>query len=112
MQYSRRISKNFLLLVAMIIAFVLCTITNVHAEYRAYQYLLDTQNPEQKNSTIITTSLTPVAMTRYYGISKQKLFLLRTWICPGHTGGKKTCQPPYISKNLDNFLLEPSGEDL
>ncbi len=81
------------------------------AEYRAYQYMLAPANADQKNSTILITSLNPVAMTRYYGINKNRLYLLRTWICPGNTGGKKTCTPPYLTANLENFLMEkPQGE--
>lgn len=76
-----------------------------YAEYRAYQYLVST-NINQKSNTILTTSLTPVAMTKYYGISREKLYLLRTWICPGNTGGKKVCTPPYLAQNLELFLNE------
>ena len=100
---------NFILLRAIFI-FVM-GISNSFAEYRAYQYLVST-NPEQKSTTILTTSLTPTAMTRYYGLSKQKLYLLRTWICPGHTGGKKTCNPPYLAQNLESFLLEEKPGEL
>ncbi len=87
-------------------------LSSAHAEYRAYQYLLSGTSKEQKNTTILTNSYTPVAMTKYYGISKERLYLLRTWICPGHTGGKKVCVPPYQAQNLENFLLEEKQGEL
>lgn len=98
-------------LICTIFIFTMLVCPNCYAEYRAYQYLVST-NPDQKSTTILTTSLTPVAMTKYYGLSKQKLYLLRTWICPGHTGGKKVCTPPYLAKNLESFLMEEKSGEL
>ncbi len=98
--------------IQFLVCFLLVFSKHSGAEYRAYQYMLSPVNADQKNSTIMTTSLNPVAMTRYYGINKNRLYLLRTWICPGNTGGKKTCTPPYQTTNLENFLLEKSQGEL
>ena len=80
------------------------------AEYRSYQYVVSSTNIDQKNLTIITTSFNPVAMTHYYGISPKRLYLLRTWLCPGSTAHQKICTPPYQDENLQSFILEQSKE--
>ena len=79
------------------------------AEYRAYQYLLGSKNSKQKALSIMTTSLNPVAMSKYYGISKDQLYLLRTWICPGNTAKRKICTPVYQESNLEQFNLQENS---
>lgn len=46
---------------------------------------------------MVTSTLDPVSYTAYNGgNSMLSVDLLRTWICPGYTGGSKaTCDSPY-----------------
>lgn len=110
MKQFNRIILNIIYL--YVYAIVAITASTALAEYRSYQYVLNNNNPDKKTPTILTTSLHPQAMSRYYGISKQNLYLLRTWICPGNTAGKKTCLPPYQAKNLESFLQNDTAGNL
>ncbi len=75
---------------------ILCinfVINSAYAEYRAYQYMIEQKDQQVK---ILTSSLNPQAYRAYKGHPQQKLTLMRTWICPGQTGGlKQTCPSPY-----------------
>lgn len=70
------------------------------AEYRVYQYVIKNNistAQDQPNSHMVTSTLNPVAYQAYYGgMRNLTIDLLRTWICPGHTGHqKKLCPSPY-----------------
>lgn len=73
---------------------------SAQAEYRVYQYvvknLVKTAN-DQAPSHIQISSLDPQAFIAYNGGSRLvALDLLRTWVCPGHTGHKQAyCPSPY-----------------
>jgi len=82
---------------------------SVAAEYRVYQYILKnnikTAN-DQNNSQIVISSYDPQTFISYHGGSNLvKLDLLRTWICPGHTGHRADyCDSPY--KKLNEEILK------
>lgn len=75
------------------------------AEYRAYQYLVvDKISKDKSSNSIIVSSLDPVTYISYNGGSNLvNVDLLRTWICPGHTGKKEVCPSPY-SELPEEFL--------
>lgn len=83
------------------LAFIIFLVsTNSLAEYRVYQYTI--KNTNQLNSSpselkYIKSTLNPIAYKAYHGGgSSIQIDLLRTWICPGHTGNKKDlCESPY-----------------
>ena len=69
-----------------------------NAEYRAYQYLVTHRTPkiQDNNPYMVMTTLNPVAYVQYHGGPESvKIDLLRTWVCPGHTGRKEICPSPY-----------------
>lgn len=71
-----------------------------NAEYRAYQYLVKNKiqnSPDQKNSTVIISSLNPVSYIAYNGGSRLiDIDLIRTWVCPGNTARfNGICSSPY-----------------
>ena len=75
-----------------------------HAEYRAYQYIVKTNDPyamaTKAKSQYIVSSLNPQVYQSYHGGSFVTVDLLRTWICPGYTGrGQKICDHPYDKEN-------------
>lgn len=70
------------------------------AEYRAYQYVVKTNDPYAvatlAESQYIVSTLSPQMYKSYHGGSYVKIDLLRSWICPGYTGkGQKICDHPY-----------------
>lgn len=70
------------------------------AEYRAYQYLVRTNDPyavaTKAPPQYVVSTLNPTMYQRYHGGSYVSVDLLRTWICPGYTGGRqKICDHPY-----------------
>ena len=70
------------------------------AEYRVYQYTVKNKirsSVDQPNSNLILSTLNPVSYLAYNGGSSLiNIDLLRTWICPGHTGNRKDfCKSPY-----------------
>lgn len=73
--------------------------TPVFAEYRAYQYLVKTNDPfaqaTKAQAQYIVSTLSPQMYTRYHGGSYVSVDLLRTWICPGYTGRQEVCEHPY-----------------
>jgi hypothetical protein len=78
--------------------------TNVSAEYRAYQYLVKTNDPyavaTKAKAQYIVSTLNPQMYKSYHGGSFVSVDLLRTWICPGYTGrGQKICDHPYDKEN-------------
>ena len=87
-------NKIFVLLTTCLLSF------SASAEYRAYQYLVKTNDPyavaTKADAQYIVSTLNPQMFKRYHGGSFVGLDLLRTWICPGYTGARKTvCQHPY-----------------
>ena len=83
---------------------LLLTITlfsiSAHAEYRAYQYIVKTNDPfavaTKSNAQYIVSTFNPQMFQRYHGGSFVTVDLLRTWICPGYTGrNKAVCDHPY-----------------
>jgi hypothetical protein len=69
------------------------------AEYRVYHYIVKNRDSVQEKDVHYEqlSTLNPVAFQAYSGGRDSiKVDLLRTWICPGHTGGKKQyCPSPY-----------------
>jgi hypothetical protein len=69
------------------------------AEYRAYQYVIKNKVKIQDapEGHIITSTFDPVSFVAYHGGHKLiSIDLLRTWICPGHTGYRRPiCESPY-----------------
>jgi hypothetical protein len=78
---------------------------NTYGEYRAYQYIVK-DKITQSDAKIITSSLNPTAYLAYNGSSSViEVDLLRTWICPGHTGFKKDiCPSPYKKLSMQEFI--------
>jgi hypothetical protein len=76
-------------------------------EYRVYQYLVFDQPSLSIEPRIILSTLPPQSLNSYYGGSPflQKR-ILRTWMCPNHTGaGKDYCSSPYLGDpNVNNDL--------
>lgn len=74
------------------------------AEYRAYQYMVKTNDPfavaTKAQAQFIVSTLNPKAYQSYHGGQFVAVDLLRTWICPGYTGkGQKICDHPYDKEN-------------
>lgn len=70
------------------------------AEYRAYQYIIKSTDQfalaNGAQAQIVTSTLNPSMYQAYHGGSLLSVSLLRTWICPGYTGGRqKICPHPY-----------------
>lgn len=70
------------------------------AEYRAYQYIIKSTDQFAQatgaQAQIVTSTLNPAMFKSYHGGSFLNVSLLRTWICPGYTGGRKeVCPHPY-----------------
>lgn len=70
------------------------------SEYRAYQYIVKTNDPyavaTKTQAQYLVSTLNPQMYKRYHGGSQLSVDLLRTWICPGYTGrGQKICDHPY-----------------
>jgi len=83
-----------------LIFFIICLPSLVYSEYRVFQYSIKnkiTSAIDQPNSNIVLSTLNPVSYLAYNGGgSLMTVDLLRTWICPGHTGNKKDiCPSPY-----------------
>ncbi|MFZ8934862.1 MAG: hypothetical protein ACO20H_11960 [Bacteriovoracaceae bacterium] len=71
---------------------------HVFAEYRVYEYLVRATNEmvQDKGSYVVTSTLFPSAYLAYHGGSSIRIDLLKSWLCPGHTGDfKKVCSSPY-----------------
>ncbi len=86
-----RLSLSFIVLVSSLSSW---------AEYRAYQYMVKTQDlyavATKSNAQYIVSTLNPQMFQRYHGGSLVTVDLLRTWICPGYTGSRKSvCDHPY-----------------
>lgn len=86
------------------IIFSLLSIPSAQAEYRAYQYLVKSNDPyamaTKASPQYITSTLNPQMYKSYHGGSFISIDLLRTWICPGYTGkGQKICDHPYDKGN-------------
>lgn len=67
-------------------------------EYRAYQYAVVNKVvfSGQPKTALVTTTLDPRTYIAYHGGSGLvNVDLLRTWICPGHTGKRPVCPSPY-----------------
>jgi len=84
----------------MIVFLFISSTSTAMAEYRVYQYVYKNkieQMGEQTKPQLITSTLSPVTYIAYHGGSNLiSLDLMRTWICPGHTGNKKEiCANPY-----------------
>lgn len=74
------------------------------AEYRAYQYLVKSNDPyavaTRSQAQYIVSTLSPQTYKSYHGGSFITVDLLRTWMCPGYTGkGQKVCDHPYDKEN-------------
>ena len=70
------------------------------AEYRTYQYLIKTKDPfaaaTKANAQYIVSTLNPQMFKSYHGGNFVTVDLLRTWICPGYTGARRSvCPHPY-----------------
>lgn len=59
------------------------------AEYRVYQYQVQSRFPTEYESEahIVTSTLDPVSYMAYHGgETSLKIDLMRSWTCEGHTG--------------------------
>jgi hypothetical protein len=79
--------------------FILSFSSSAMAEYRVFQYLVKTKNDnflvEQAPAQIVSSNLNPVSFLSYHGgKSAVDITLLRSWMCPGHTGKKDYCPHP------------------
>ena len=77
---------------------------NALAEYRAYQYIVKSNDPyavaTKAKAQYLVSTLNPQMYKSYHGGSFVTIDLLRTWICPGYTGkGQKICDHPYDKEN-------------
>lgn len=84
----------------LIIASIFMISDTSRAEYRAYQYIVKSNDPyavaTKAKSQYIVSTLNPQNYKSYHGGSFVTVDLLRTWICPGYTGrGQKICDHPY-----------------
>lgn len=92
---------------SLIIASILFVSFSASAEYRAYQYIVKSNDPyavaTKAKSQYIVSTLNPQNYKSYHGGSFVTVDLLRTWICPGYTGrGQKICDHPYDKENPIN----------
>lgn len=82
----------------MTLLFILLSFS-AHAEYRAYQYLVKSNDPyamaTKAQAQYLVSTLNPQMYQRYHGGSFVQVDLLRTWICPGYTGRQPICDHPY-----------------
>lgn len=86
--------------------FTLLLPVSAFAEYRAYQYLVKSNDPYARatkaQARYIVSTLNPQMYQRYHGGSLVSVDLLRTWICPGYTGkGQPICDHPYDKTEVD-----------
>jgi hypothetical protein len=87
------------------ILFILLTvfIAETHAEYRVYQYYVKSRYKlsYDQEGYLVTSTLDPVSYLAYHGGHEAlKIDLLRTWLCPGHTGdGRPICSSPLEQLN-------------
>lgn len=98
-------NKNFFLrnksiiLKALLLSGFMFFIGQSFAEYRVYQYYVKSKFPKQQDSKayLVTSALAPHSYIAYHGgESSVQASLVRTWICPGHTGHfKEFCKSPY-----------------
>jgi len=74
-------------------------IAPAQAEYRVYQYYIKAKFPvvQDSGAYLVTSSLDPGSYIAYHGGSENiTIDLLRTWMCPGHTGNmRQYCKSPY-----------------
>jgi len=82
------------------------------AQYRVYQYYVSSKLklPTDSKSYLVTSTLDPVSYISYHGGSHSiKVDLLRSWKCPGHTGGNT----PLCKSPLENAttMLESAQEN-
>lgn len=83
-----------------ILLITIFTMTTANAEYRVFQYLVKNKiktAKDQQNSHMVISTLNPVSYLAYHGgKSLINIDLMRTWMCPGHTGHRKeVCKSPY-----------------
>ena len=81
-------------------------IENAKGEYRAYQFYVKSNLNTSEKAYIVTSALAPLHYQNLHGGKDLiSVSLLRTWICPGHTGHlKETCDSPY-----KKLLVEENG---
>jgi hypothetical protein len=78
------------------------------AEYRVYQYFIKTKKPQlkvvdtvttedTKPSQLVSSTLDPFSFLAFHGgHSALSIDTVRTWLCPGYTGGARPiCPSPY-----------------
>lgn len=78
---------------------------SAHAEYRAFQYLVKSNDPyavaTKAQAQYIVSTLNPQMYQSYHGGSRVSVDLLRTWLCPGYTGLRKpVCDHPYDKEEV------------
>ena len=90
---------KFKILRAIAISLFMLYISRSHAEFRAYQYYVTQTLPKAQdpNAHLVVSALDPISYVAFHGGEEAiQVELLRTWICPGHTGGhKEICASPY-----------------
>jgi hypothetical protein len=92
----------------LIILSTILFMNSTMAQYRVYQYYVSSKLklPTDSKSYLVTSTLDPVSYISYHGGNHSiKVDLLRTWKCPGHTGGNTpVCKSPL--ENATTMLNE------
>lgn len=117
---DRRLKKStFLLGFGLPVIVQLLTLSSALAEYRVYQYFVvpvGRQYYQSNKASTIKSTLAPISYISYHGgRSSVRVTLLRTWICPGHTGHfQDFCPSPYekLKETLNQTIEESQKNNL
>lgn len=84
---------------AYFLAVLICLLSEIapaHAEYRVYQYQLQSlENPQV--SYLQQSTLSPVSFNAYHGHQAVRAQLINTWTCQGSTAGQDYCPSPLVT---------------
>ena len=91
-------------MIRIILSLIFLVPSTARSEYRAYQYIVSSKDPyanaTKADPQYVTSTLNPKMFKAYHGGEYVSVQLLRTWICPGYTGGfEKICEHPYDKEN-------------
>jgi len=80
------------------ILLLLTVVSPAYSEYRVYQYYVKSRLRmiQDDKAYLVTSTLDPVSYQSYHGgVDTIKIDLVRSWKCPGYTGGgKDLCKSP------------------
>ncbi len=83
--------------VTLFISLFLTLSPSIRAEYRVYQYTVQSNLKLNYDATSyqVTSTLDPISYQSYHGgKSSLKVDLIRTWTCKGNTSKKEICSSP------------------